>query len=196
MLPMNKEFIVCLDAGHGMSTPGKRTPAALGEIYKEHLLNSRVVQCVYNILQKRGITAKITTCYNVNDISLRQRCSVSNRYNADLFISIHHNAGANLTKASGIVLYHYPGTWKAELAKIFYNDVIRVTGLKGNRANPIKATKSYYVLKHTKAPAFLLECGFMDSTVDYPIITKSSYSYTIAAGIADFIEHFKERKGL
>lgn len=196
MQPMNKEFIVCLDAGHGMSTPGKRTPAVLGKIYKEHLLNSHVVQSVYNILQKRGITAKITTCYNVNDVSLKQRCLVSNRYNSDLFISIHHNAGANLGKASGIVLYHYPSKSNAEMAKIFYNDVIRVTGLKGNRAVPIKAQKSYYVLKHTKAPAFLLECGFMDSTVDYPIITNGSFSNTIAVGIADFIEHFKERKGL
>ena len=193
---MSNEFIVCLDAGHGMSTRGKRTPATLGEIYKEHILNSRVVQNVYNILQKRGITAKITTCYNVNDVSLKQRCNVSNCYNADLFISVHHNAGANLTKASGIVVYYYPARDNKDMASLLYNDVIRVGGLRGNRSTPIKATKDFTVLKKTKCPAFLLECGFMDSLADYPIITKDSYSYSVSVGIADFVEHFKERRGL
>lgn len=193
---MSKEFIACLDAGHGFNTPGKRSPASLGEVYKEHRLNSRVLLYVKHELSRRGINYIVTTSYNLKDISLRQRCNIANKNSADLFISIHHNAGANLTKASGVVVYYYPACDNKELATLLYNDSIRVGGLRGNRANPIKANKTFTVLKKTKCPAFLLECGFMDSTVDYPIITSESYAYSMGVAIADFVEHFKERKGL
>ena len=58
---------------------------------------------------------------------------------------------------------------------------IAAGGLKGNRANP-KQTKGFYVLKNTKAPAVLVEYGFMDSATDAPVILTEAYAQQVAYG--------------
>jgi hypothetical protein len=72
--------------------------------------------------------------------------------------------------------------WRDEL----YEELIEHTGLKGNRANP-KATSDLYVLRNTKAPAVLLEMGFMDSKSDVPVILSEEYADECARAIAGVI---------
>ena len=68
-----------------------------------------------------------------------------------------------------------------------YNACIAAGGLRGNRSDPTKA-KGYYVVKYTKAPAVLMEYGFMDSKTDAPKILTDAYSklvgYATMEGIA------------
>ena len=64
-----------------------------------------------------------------------------------------------------------------------YNNVIAQTGLKGNRTDPL-ATMNLHMCRETKMPAVLIECGFMDSTTDVPIILTDDFSRKCALGIA------------
>ena len=61
-----------------------------------------------------------------------------------------------------------------------------ITGLRGNRSTPV-VKKSFYVLRKTKCPALLIECGFMDSVRDLHIIKTEDFAWGIAHAIADFV---------
>ena len=64
--------------------------------------------------------------------------------------------------------------------------LIAKTGLKGNRSKPT-LTAGFYVLKHTKMPAVLLELGFMDSSTDVPIILTNAYAQKCARAIVEVL---------
>jgi N-acetylmuramoyl-L-alanine amidase len=118
-------------------------------------------------------------------VTLAQRCKMANDWGADLFLEFHHNAGINLGKGGGIVAYAYKdGTLAAKYRDAIYDACIAGGGLKGNRSKPKKA-KGFYVLKHTDAPAVLMEYGFMDSHTDAPVILAEAYSRQVGYSTAD-----------
>ena len=122
------------------------------------------------------------------DVSLSARCKAANNWGADMYISCHHNAGIKLGSGGGIVAYCYKeGTKGARYRDAIYAACIAAGGLKGNRSDPTKA-KGFYVVKYTKAPAVLMEYGFMDSKTDAPVILTEAYSklvgYATMEGIA------------
>lgn len=86
--------------------------------------------------------------------------SKCNKHNVDLDISIHLNAGGG----TGTEVYYYPGSKTGkEKATAVSKKVAGALGLKNRGA---KSHGSLYVLKHTKSPAILVECCFVDSTKD------------------------------
>ena len=91
-------------------------------------------------------------------LSLNARTKRENGAKYDYFISFHRNAIAP-EKAYGAEVYTYPtGSDKAKQLQ----DALVGVGFK-NRGVKIA---NYYVLKYTKAPAVLLEVGFIDHTTD------------------------------
>ena len=89
----------------------------------------------------------------------------------------------------GVVAYVGPGvdSKTKQYQRALYDAVIAATGLKGNRATPL-ATANLLMCNGTIAPAVLMELGFMDSTVDAPIILTDAFSksagYALMDGIA------------
>ena len=122
------------------------------------------------------------------DVALQERVSEANRWNANFYLSIHHNAGINGGTGGGIVAYTHPNASSAsnEWRDTLYDALIKHTGLKGNRATP-KATSNLYVLRTTKMPAVLLELGFMDSKTDVPIILSKEYAQNCAKAIVEVL---------
>jgi N-acetylmuramoyl-L-alanine amidase len=112
-----------------------------------------------------------------------------------MYMSIHHDAGAYGSSAGGTTVYYYSSnTKRKDEAQAMYNAVVGSTGLKGNRAQKV-IKKGYDVLKYTKAAAFLLENGFMDSTSDTPIILTEAHAEKTAQGLLKFIvNYFKLEK--
>lgn len=122
------------------------------------------------------------------ETNLQPRCDKANAFGADFALSIHHNAGANLTNAGGIVAFSYYGSAKgAEYRDAIYDACIAAGGLQGDRAEP-KQEAGFHVLKYTYMPCVLMEYGFMDSTADYSVILDEDYSkqmaYATMEGIA------------
>ena len=184
-------FKLAIDAGHGLKTSGKRVDKRLDPTQtREWILNDRVARYIaeaakqyeaVEILRVDDITGK-------TDISLAARCKKANDWGADMYISAHHNAGVKLGSGGGIVAFCYKDkTESAEYRNAIYAACIAAGGLKGNRSNPMPE-KGYYVLKYTKAPAVLMEYGFMDSKTDTPVILTEAYSklvgYATMEGIA------------
>ena len=117
------------------------------------------------------------------DVALASRVALANRMKADVYISIHHNAGINGGTGGGTVVYHYCSTnGGVDMANRLYNCVVKAIGLVGNRSTKVKKT-GYYVLMHTNMRAYLIEKGFMDSKTDVPIILTDSHATKTAQGI-------------
>ena len=184
-------FKFVLDAGHGINTAGKRCDVRFDpKQTREWTLNSRICEKIeeylkayegYDLLRVDDVTG-------AKDIPLETRTANANKFNADFYLSIHHNAGVNGGTGGGVVAFVYPNvgedttSWQKDL----YNAIINYTGLKGNRATPV-AQSNFHVLRETHMPAVLIECGFMDSKTDVPIILTDDFATKVAKACAEVI---------
>ncbi len=184
-------FKLALCAGHGINTAGKRCQKSLDKNEtREWLLNSRVCEKLEKILLAYdGIEIKrMDDTTGKTDVKLSTRTKTANTWGADLYLSIHHNAGVKGGKGGGIVAFTYVNVdaKTKEWQKEFYDSLIAKTGLKGNRAKPL-ATKDLAVCRDTKMPSVLLELGFMDSATDVPIILTDGFAENCAVALAKVI---------
>lgn len=181
--------IIALDAGHGLKTAGKRCMRSIDPAEtREWWLNDRIASQVQALLEGYDCTVvRVDDTTGTKDIPLASRVKAANAAGADIYISIHHNAGINGGAGGGTVVYYYSSTAARLLqAQRLYNTVTARTGLVGNRSSKIKYHE-YYVVKNTKMPAFLLENGFMDSQTDTPTILTRAHAERTAQGIVDFL---------
>lgn len=181
--------IICVDAGHGYNTGGRRCLKKLDPAeHREWWLNDRIADLVETELVRdydcKVVRADDTT--GAKDISLANRVKTANNANAHMYISIHHNAGANGTTAGGITVYSYKNDSDKARAVRLYNYLIAQTNLKGNRKSPT-AVGNFYVINKTKMPALLCEMAFMDSSVDVPILLTDDFAKKSAKGIINFL---------
>ena len=180
-------FKIALTAGHYLGTPGKRCMKKLDPSQtREWQLNARIADKVetflhdytgWELLRTDDPTGK-------KDVSLKNRTKAANQFNADFYLSIHHNAGVKGGSGGGIVAYVYTKPQAASLdwQKALYKALIDATWLKGNRSNPMPK-KNLHEVRETKMPAVLLELGFMDSSTDVPIILTEEYADRCAEAI-------------
>lgn len=180
-------FKIALDAGHGMSTPGKRCLKSLDhKETREWYLNDRICDLIekkltaydgYELLRVDDTTGLI-------DVPLSRRTALANNFNADFYLSVHHNAGVGGSSGGGIISIVYTKASKKsiEYQKLIYDKLIEETGLKGNRAIPCPK-QNLQVLRETNMPAVLVECGFMDSSTDVPVILTEEYADACAEGL-------------
>lgn len=182
-------FKIALDAGHGKYTAGKRCLKSLdSNETREWFLNDRICDMVekklalydgYSLIRVDDTTGE-------TDISLSKRVKQANDFDADIYLAVHHNAGVNGGKGGGIVaiVYTDASDISKEYQKIVYDELIEKTGLKGNRALPMP-TQNLYVCRETNMPAVLVECGFMDSATDVPIILSEEFAEQAATGLVN-----------
>lgn len=184
-------FKIALNAGHGHYTPGKRCLKSLDpNETREWDLNSRVCNKIeeklkaydgYSLIRLDDTTGRI-------NVPLTTRTNKANKFEADFYLAIHHNAGIKGGKGGGIVAYTYTKVgaetkdWQTKL----YNAAIKHTGLKGNRSNPL-ATANLHECRESKMPAVLMECGFMDSATDVPIILTDDFADKVAAACVEVL---------
>lgn len=183
-------MIICLDAGHYLETPGKRCMKALDpKETREWSLNERIARKVQSFLSKYDCTTmRVDDTTGKTEVTLYNRVTKANKSGATCYVSIHHNAGISGGTGGGIVVYAHPQSSEAsrQLQQITCDHLIKETGLKGNRSNPV-ALADLYVLRKTTMPAILCECGFMDSATDVPIILTDEFATNAARGIAEAI---------
>lgn len=184
-------FKLALSAGHGYNTLGKRCDKKLDPTQtREWTLNNRICNKIedkltaytgYELLRVDDRTGK-------KNVSLTARTNAANKFGANFYLSIHHNAGVNRGKGGGVVAYVYTKVddetkgWQKDL----YNAVVKKTGLVGNRSNPLAAS-NLAECRQTKMPAVLMECGFMDSATDVPIILTDKFADQVATACVEVI---------
>lgn len=188
---------IVIDAGHGMNTAGKRCLKSIdANETHEWYLNDRIADRLQSLLSAydcRVIRADDTT--GATDVSLATRTKIANDANADVYLSIHHNAGINGGTGGGVVVYYYSSnSERPKQAQRLYDAVVAKNGLVGNRSRKV-IKNSFAVLANTKMPAFLIENGFMDSKTDTPIILTNDFAEKTAQGLLSWlVSEFKLTK--
>lgn len=182
---------IALTAGHYRYTSGKRCLKKLDKNEtREWVLNSRIADKIEKLLSSYEGYSLLRTDDKTGEkkIEVADRVKAANEFGADIYISIHHNAGIYGGKGGGIVAYTCKNCQSAssEWQKDLYNALIKYTALKGNRATPL-AQSNFDEVKKTKMPAVLLELGFMDSATDVPVILTEDYADKCAAAITEVI---------
>lgn len=177
---------IAIDAGHYKGTPGRRCLKALDpDETREWELNRRVADKLQELLERYDCeTIRVDDPTGEKLLDLPDRVQAANGWPADVYLSIHHNAGINGGSGGGCVVYTAPGSQAKSkaLQKAVYGAVVSRTGLAGNRATPM-AESRLYVLQRTAMPAVLIECGFMDSKTDVPTILKPYFAEQVAEGL-------------
>lgn len=180
--------IIAIDAGHGRNTAGKRVTLKGYPDTREWTLNDRIADLLEKMLAEYDCKViRVDDTTGAKDISLANRVGKANSAKADIYISIHHNAGIKGGSGGGTVVYYYSSDSKRKSqAQKLYNFITDETKLYGNRSQQV-LKNAFYVLQNTRMPAFLIENGFMDSTTDVPIILSTAHSEKTAEGIRAFV---------
>lgn len=169
-------------AGH--NPDGMIACGAIGLI-KESTEARAVKDSVVAQLTSKGHTVRDCTCNNgisQNDI-LQKIVAACNAQEADLDISIHFNAGAQPEAdghTTGTEVYVYS---TSSAAATYAQQVVDSIAALGFRNRGVKERTSLYVLRHTKAPAMLIECCFVDDPEDVALYNADRMAAAIVAGI-------------
>lgn len=171
-----------IHAGH--NPDGMTACGAIGYI-KESTEARAVKERILQKLTAMGHEVYDCTCNNgsnQNDV-LRKIVAACNAHEVDLDISIHFNAGGNRDSdgnTTGTEVYVYSTDSKAASYAQEVVDNIAALGLskRGVEENP-----NLYVLRHTKSPAMLIECCFVDDPDDVALYNADRMADAIVAGI-------------
>lgn len=149
-------FLIAIDDGHGQDTKGKRTPNIPGiGVIKENTFNRAVANFLDQELRRLGFRTLLVAPTDA-DTPLATRTNLANARKANIYVSIHYNAGGG----SGIETYYYNGSANGKrLAKAIHQNVIQGTK---QIDRGIKSGNHLWVIRKTTMPAVLIEYGFMD----------------------------------
>ena len=193
---------ILIDPGHGIDTPGKRSPDGL---FREYLWNRQVADLILEGLVSAGVDASLVVT-ETNDVTLRNRVNrvntICNRLGASnvLLVSIHANAAGNGSawmNAKGWSCYTSKGkTQSDQVAECLYDAFeaefqdrkIRKDMSDGDR----DWEENFYVLQKSKCPAVLLENFYYDNREECAWMlqeeTKRRIAYAAVKGIIKYIK--------
>lgn len=177
---------VCVDAGHGGEDSGAVGPAGT----RESVVNLGIARMMADEIRMRGHKAVLTREHNT-DVTLARRCRIANEQMADAFVSVHCNADG--PEAHGVETYHYPGSeaGRALASRVHGAVLSRFPGLADRKVKEAK----FYVLKHTKMPACLVECAFLSNPEEERLLGDVGNQRLFAEGIAEGVLQFLQEPG-
>ena len=171
--------VIVIDAGHGAHDPG-----AQSEGYNESDLNLKVLLNCRELFKDTDIKVYYT---RIDDtfLSLYDRAAFAELVGADMFIAIHHNS-----------------SWYKDVCgtSVYYGDKDTTTSLNGltsetlawkmlnNLAEALETkvfgegviNKNFVVVRDSKAPAVLLEIGFMSNHDELSRLVNDKFSKKVA----------------
>lgn len=185
------EGVVILDAGHG----GEDGGAVSADGTPESGINLQITLRLADLLTFMGYDVKLTregegAVYSPEAVTLREkkvsdlknRVGLINGQDNAFVISIHQNS--------------LPGHPRVHGAKVFYNSVLPAqqagmimqsamnAAVNGEDRPVTPIDGSIYLMKESRHPAVLVECGFMSNPTESIKLQDSSYQMRLAVAIA------------
>ncbi len=193
--------LVVLDPGHGGTDPG-----ASGGVSREEKRYTLDIAKRVRARLRDNLVRVMMTRERDQAMTLDERCWRSDRYGADVFVSIHLNASRDRS-TSGVETYivpapGYPTTAEAE-RHVVASRTRNCPGNKHDGANAVLAQylhkglvahtgaadrgirrARFYVIRNANSTAALVECGFLSNSREMSKIDDAAYRDRIAEGIA------------
>ena len=196
---------VVIDPGHGGRDEGARSSG----LTEKHLTLDVGLR-LEKVLQEFGFPTLLTRRDDTY-MRLSERTAVANKVANSLFISIHFNH-ANNTDSSGIETFFASEKLEQEpewawtgffnparatgrdsgetLAGFIQTALVQQTVAtnRGIRGRPL------YVARHTRDPAVLVECGFINNPMEARMISNSGYRDLLARSIALGVARYQKSR--
>jgi N-acetylmuramoyl-L-alanine amidase len=173
---------VVIDPGHGGHDMGGND----GKVYEKHLALDTALRLEY-YLKSRGISTRITRRSDVF-ISLPGRASIGNRYKNAIFVSIHYNHTWK-RDPHGLEVHYYSREGKKLATKVQSRLMRKINtidrGVKHSR---------FYVLRHSRNPSILVECGFVSNKKERARMKKAWFRQSLAEAIGEGIINYKHSR--
>ncbi len=181
----NSNYRVFIDAGHGGDPRYGGDPGACANGLEERHLTLAIALKVQRILQGQGIEVVMSRTTD-KLLELREISSLANNSGADAFASIHINS-ATTTAAYGIETFYYPNRMDSKpLADSVQKQLISSTGAYDRGVK----TADFHVVRETKMPSILAECGFISNKSEAIKMSTNAYQELLASGIANGINNY------
>ena len=192
---------ILVDNGHGIETPGKRSPDG---VLREYAWNRLIATRIVSALTDLGHDAQLLVP-ELTDVPLPERCRRVNEIcrllgtDNVILISIHANAAGKGDKwldATGWCAYTTRGDTRADaLATCLYEAARRY--LPGQKLRTDYADgdpdleADFHIIRRTLCPSVLVENMFMDGRKDYEFLLSSDGQQAIVslhvAGICRYL---------
>jgi len=185
---------ICLDPGHGGDvgehferTRYKRGPTGL----READANMRTSLALADALRSAGAEVLLTRDGDTS-VSLEQRAAIANKWPAEIFISIHHNAASSPRTNYSSVWYHGDGSAfpaSLDIARALSDGLARGLRLdpkpSGIYSDLLIYGTGFAVLRHCRMPAVLAECSFFTNPAEEERLRDPAYNARVAAALFD-----------
>lgn len=184
-MPISADYSGCtvvLDAGHGGKDVGTMPDEKRSDIYEKDINLSMTLQ-LKELLEACGVKVVLTR----NDdtfLELKERTDLSNQENPDLFVSLHCNYFEDDSSIRGLECYYAPNSDKGMASA---ETILNVLTENGNVVTRNAKSADYYVLKHTAAPAVLVEMGYLSNQSDLKNLTSEQYQQLLSQELAEGI---------
>lgn len=190
----DKKLLVIIDPGHNFSGIDVGAKNDTYGVFEQNI-TLPVAKMLGMKLEKMGFDVVLTRDNISDNVSgstvkevLMNRVGIANGLNADLFVSVHCNAGGG----KGVETYCYKTGTKGEtLAKLIQKQLAERTGLNDRGVK----TAGFVVIKETVMPAVLIETAFIDNENDLRFLTSIEGQNKISTAAAMGIYEYAAGKG-
>ena len=169
---------VVIDAGHGGSDAG-----AIGGGTYEKDITLDVSKRVQDILSKQGFIVQMTRA-NDSYVSLQDRVAISEKFNPDIFVSIHVNSSVR-PEITGVETHYYHQESLA-LAQTVHSSFASAV----DSPNRGLFKSKFYVINHTTAPSILVEIGFISNSSERAQLVSEKRKQATAKAIAEGVQNY------
>ena len=186
-------FTVAVDAGHG-GMDGGAVGTDTGVV--EAGLNLSVALRLKEALEAQGITVIMTredgnALAETKQADMQARREILRRADVDLVVSVHMNKFSDRSVA-GAMAYYMQGSAEGEaLAQCVIDAVTAAAGQKQRLANP----GDYFVVRECKAPAVLVEFGFLSNAEEEQKLLDPEYQKLLAGAIVQGVMDYVVQHG-
>ena len=189
---------VLIDAGHGGDDPGKVSSDGT----KEKDLNLAIATKLGTYLKKQGLEVYYTRqkddglyspgASNKKVQDMQNRCAVVENVNPNFMISIHQNSFSDGQVHGAQVFYYATSEESKLLGESLQQSLVSHVDPKNHRK--AKANESYYILKKTKCPSVIVECGFLSNAEECKKLKTDAYQRKIVEAIYQGILIYLQEK--
>jgi len=152
-------FLVALDYGHGGADSGATANGIL-----EKMVNRKIGYRVKELLTFNGIQVIELSGDENTYVSLQERTDKENISGANISVSIHNNAGGG---EGAEIIYSIVGGRGKELAQKLQAEISKHQVFRKIYTRVGQNGRDYYhMIRETKAPAVIIEYGFVDHIND------------------------------
>ncbi|MGB8450817.1 MAG: N-acetylmuramoyl-L-alanine amidase [Anaerocolumna sp.] len=134
--------------------------------------------------------------YNKKSVDISKRVSIINSSDALIAISIHQNSFSQESSRGAQVFYHQNSGQGKILAEIIQEQVKNTINDGNHRL--AKSNTSYYMLRKTRCPLVIVECGFLSNWGEAALLKDDLYqekmAWAINLGIMEYINKVRSDK--